>query len=382
MAIAARGRVAAPVGRITLLIPGLAGPPAAGGDPAQAARLLLGDLALPAFARLAARADPLTAPCHGQTLDEMLFEAFGVARPVAGDWPAAAVSRHGFEGDAAGSVWLRADPVYLHPDLGRLLLFPARSLGLTLDESARIAAWLNAHEHAPELRLQPATACCWHARVREVPRMVCVAPSLAHGRDADASLPRGPDAGKWHACMNELQMLLHQCPVNEERERRGARPVNSVWFWGAGALPPFVPARFDGVFCDHELARGLAACAGAPARGAPVDADGLLTACGAGEHLVALDELELAVRGSEVALWVMALQALERSWLAPLAGALARGALLRLDVHAGSGAGFSVTRRSLERWWRRIAPPARALAALRHGALAGSREDPSRMPAR
>lgn len=381
--MAARGRMAMPVAHITLLLPGLAGPPdGGGGDPAQAARLLLGDLALPGFARLAARADPLTAPCPGQTLDEMLFEAFAIARPPDGDWPAAAVSRQGLEGDAGDGVWLRADPVYLRPDMGRLLLFPARSLALSLDEAARIAQWLNAHEHAPDLRLEPATANCWHARVSGVPRMRCVPPSLAHARDADAHLPRGPDAGKWHGCMNELQMLLHQCPVNDERERRGEHPVNSVWFWGAGALPPSVPARFAGVFADHELSRGLAACAGTPARNAPADADRLLAACAAGEHLVALDALELAVRDAGVAHWVMALQALEQQWLAPLAAALSRGALQRLDVHAGGGAGFSVTRRALKRWWRRIPAAASALATLRQGLHDGVRDGLVRVPGR
>lgn len=375
--MAAHGRGAGPVDRITLLIPGLAGPDDAGGeDPVQAARLLLGNLALPAFARLAGRGDPLPAASAARTLDGMLFEVFGIARPPDGDFPAGAVSRHAFEADAADGAWLRADPVYLHPDMGRLVVFPPRSLALSLDEAARIIAWLDAHEHAPDLRLQPATATCWYARLRAVPRMRCLAPSLAHGCDADASLPQGPDARVWHARMNELQMLLHACPVNEARARRGERPVNSVWFWGAGTLPDAVHASFTAVHGEHELARGLAACAGTRWHGTLADADRLLAACGPGVHLVALDALEHAARGTDIGAWMAALEALERDWLGPLAAALSRGALRRLEVHAGAGAGFSVTRRALRRWWRRVPPAANALGALRRGAGDAARAEP------
>ena len=37
--------------------------------------------------------------------------------------------------------------------------------------------------------------------------------------------------------LNEVQVLLHQHPLNAARQTRGLPPVNSVWFWGAGRLP-------------------------------------------------------------------------------------------------------------------------------------------------
>jgi hypothetical protein len=83
---------------------------------------------------------------------------------------------------------------------------------------------------------------------------------------------------------------------------------------------------------------------------------------------VALDALEYAARGTDIGAWMVALEVLERDWFGPLAVALARGAVRCLDVHAGAGAGFSVTRRALRRWWRRVPPVANALGALRRGA--------------
>lgn len=37
---------------------------------------------------------------------------------------------------------------------------------------------------------------------------------------------------------NEVQMLLHDHPINEARMERGLRPINTFWVTGAGALPP------------------------------------------------------------------------------------------------------------------------------------------------
>jgi hypothetical protein len=35
----------------------------------------------------------------------------------------------------------------------------------------------------------------------------------------------------------EAQMTLHGHPLNAAREAAGQRPINSVWFWGCGAMP-------------------------------------------------------------------------------------------------------------------------------------------------
>ena len=58
-------------------------------------------------------------------------------------------------------------------------------------------------------------------------------------------MPRGADGGTWKRWQNEIGMLLHEHPVNVEREANGNVPVNGVWFWGGGRLADVsrVPAR-------------------------------------------------------------------------------------------------------------------------------------------
>lgn len=50
---------------------------------------------------------------------------------------------------------------------------------------------------------------------------------------------------------NEVQMLLHDHPINAAREEKGLRPVNSFWVTGAGALPPdYAGERHDLQYID------------------------------------------------------------------------------------------------------------------------------------
>jgi hypothetical protein len=354
---------------LTVLAPGLAGPADPGsGDPGQASRLLVEHLVLGGLTRLLSRADAVVSPWRAPALDGLLFEALGVPRPPAGDWPAAAVSRLGC-GSAAASrdsaAWIRADPVHLRPDMGRLVLLEPATLGLTGEEARSIAEWLNAQEHNPVPCLEVACAETWLAPLEAVPCLATTSPAAAHGADADAHLPTGADAAAWHVRMNELQMLLHACPVNAERERAGRRPVNSLWFWGAGTLPAPPPSRFDAIHGSGPLARGAAAWCGLACESPPGGARDWLAEGPRGCHLLLLDGLHAAARGGDPLAWRGAVADFDGAWLSPLEVALRRGRVQRLEVHAGGGVGFTVTRRGARRWWRRDRPLGDLIARLR-----------------
>ena len=59
-------------------------------------------------------------------------------------------------------------------------------------------------------------------------------------------------------------MLLHEHPVNIERERAGRSPANSVWFSCGGTMPPRPPVArgFECTFAAAGIAAALAAHAG------------------------------------------------------------------------------------------------------------------------
>jgi hypothetical protein len=90
------------------------------------------------------------------------------------------------------------------------------------------------------------------------------APEQALGEDLYEHLPQGHDGRRWRALFNEVQVILHQHPVNAERRARGLPPVNSLWLWGGGPLPQRVTTRLSGVIGDDLLLSALAKRAGIP----------------------------------------------------------------------------------------------------------------------
>lgn len=63
------------------------------------------------------------------------------------------------------------------------------------------------------------------------------------GRNIDAWLGSGPALRLLRRLQNEVQMLLHEHPLNEARESRGQLPVNSVWISGTGPTQPLLGPR-------------------------------------------------------------------------------------------------------------------------------------------
>jgi hypothetical protein len=55
-------------------------------------------------------------------------------------------------------------------------------------------------------------------------------------RTPDACMARGPDANVLRRLGSEIELWLHEHPLNLERVRRGELPVTGLWLWGA-ALP-------------------------------------------------------------------------------------------------------------------------------------------------
>jgi hypothetical protein len=305
----------------------------------------------PALHRWLARARATRSACG--SAQQALCERFGVARQR--DWPVAPLTLAADGGVPEDAHWLRADPAHLQAGRGDLIL--ARTHGLALDraEAEALIASLNAHFAADGLRFAAPAVQRWYLRTEAAPALVTTPAPAALGRNVDPLLPRGEDALHWHWRLNEIQMLLHEHPVNQAREARGAAPVNSIWLWGGGRMPECHLHDCLAVWSDSALARGLARCAGSAGHGLPVDAETWLHALPDGSHLVAFDEelepLESGPAGR--------LARLEREWFAPLLAALRAGALNELVLsthHLAHQVRFAASRLDLRKFWRRAVP--------------------------
>jgi hypothetical protein len=290
--------------------------------------------------------------------EDWLGQRFGLEQDAG--WPIAACSLLADGGEPGAHQWLRADPVHLRLEGGRLMLADSGVFAISQQEAGSIADSLNAHFAGDGLVFYPLRPERWYLRLVQAPALQTTPLAQAAGRNIDALLPRGADAPLWHARLNEIQMLLHGHAVNELRESTGAPAINSVWLWGGGSLPRGLPAAFNAVWSRDPYAAGLAQAARVASRPLPDDASALLDAgADSGVHLVLLDQLRAAARYGDAQGWREGLQQLERDWFAPLLQALKQERIGMLSLHALGPAGTlssEVAHGDLRRFWRRAKP--------------------------
>ena len=342
---------------VILLVPGLLGPRGAGSRDSEAAHALVEGLDVDALDRLLARAAHAAVEATDASFEALAFRSFGYPARPSPDWPVAAFTSL-VDCDTGGSEFrLRADPVHLRPDIADLVLFDAADAGVSHDEAAALAQFVNDALRPSGPFVDAAHPHRWYVALDAPVRMTTTPLSLAAGAAVSTAMPHGPDAPRWHRWMNEMQMALHRCPLNMEREHRGAAPINSIWPWGVGRLPPppgAPPVPFARVWSDDVLVRGLARHAGVESSVMPAGArEWLSRPPRPGRHLVVFDTLFRAVRRADIDAWRRGIARLAALWAAPLLDALERGVVACVSIHEERGHRFTATRRGGFRWWRR-----------------------------
>lgn len=319
----------------------------------------MGDLAPEGLGTLIARGrreatEPLEA-------ERWLLERFGVTRQR--DWPAAPYCLLA-DGRAAGiapgeDFWMRADPVHLRAEGSELLLVSGSACAITSAEAEILARDINSHFGGTFALAAPRPER-WYLRLPSAPDMETAPLAAVCGRSLHAHLPRGTEAIRWQAFANELQMLLHQHPVNADRDARGELAVNSVWLWGAGRLAPPQAKPFRLAVANDPLACGLAQAAGAAAMPLPSDGGAWLESAGeAGSVLLVLDALREPCCRGDARAWREQVNALDRDWFGPLARALRQWRIGMVSLYLlGPERTLSVetTAFDLRRFWRRAKP--------------------------
>jgi len=284
-----------------------------------------------------------------------LFGRFGVAKQR--DWPVAPYTLLADGGAPERHYWMRADPVHLQVGRDSLGLSDSAAFDVSRAESEALVETLN-HHFGQTMLFYPLRPARWYVRLEKAPDMQTTPAAAARGVAIDEKLPSGPDAMSFHALMNEAQMLLHEHPVNAEREARGEPALNSVWFWGGGVIDAAKAQPFSAVITDDPLARGLALAAGIPALALPKDAGSALAALRDEGRVLAVPDAprETQLRERRTAL--------ERDWFLPLLAALKSGRVGMLTLHlAGENRLLQVeTVRSDLRYFWRLRKPLSAYA--------------------
>lgn len=306
-----------------------------------------GDAASPRMLELLltrAQHAPADANIHG-----LLYRLFDVALPPENDVPIAPVTYLLDQGEPPQGYCLRADPVHVVADRDVLRVMEPHALSVLAAEARELIATLNAHFAQDGLQFVAPQPGRWYLVLPDDPLMrTHPLPDIA-GASLQDHLPFGQHGKRWHAVLNEIQMLLHEHPANDAREMRGEPPVNSVWFWGGGYLPRAAKKKWAQVWSGDAVALGLARLSEVPYNNAPDDARGWLDAAAAGgDHLLVLPPVTHT-----------GLAEMDTRWFAPLYDALKKRRMQRLTLHLLNGAAYRVDAAALKRWWLRRRPLAR-----------------------
>ncbi|MCV6637277.1 hypothetical protein [Candidatus Albibeggiatoa sp. nov. NOAA] len=276
-------------------------------------------------------------PWHYQDHDACLFDLFGFQGQ---DLPVAPVTclADGQSVDK-NAIYLRADPVYLQADRDKVFLFDAdNSLqDLTLDEAQQFIDALNQHFAEDGLAFFAPTPTRWYIKLETRPNVSFSSMSEVKGADIHDYMPKGEDKLKWRSYLNEIQMLLYQNPVNEQREMDRKLAVNSVWFWGMGQLPDLPKNDWSQVWGNDVLANGLAQLSDVAHESLPNQVEPILQQTG--DQLVIFEKSESF------------LQDFDTIWLSPLLKALRKRQISEIILYTNRGI-FNLSSRQLKQWWK------------------------------
>jgi hypothetical protein len=180
-------------------------------------------------------------------------------------------------------------------------------------------------------------------------------PARAIGNSIADAQPGDPALRRLGA---EIEMWLHEHPVNEKRTRRGEVPVTGLWLWGGGPslaprdMPPAIEAPSDITFGSDAYLQGLCDLLGKKVFPLPQQ---LTDIFGYPRARRAALVIEIGPMLHSNPRWTFfdAVAQIDRAYIAPAVEALSAGNLERLVILAND---HELTLRARDRFklWRRI----------------------------
>ena len=284
---------------------------------------------------LVARGDAKHSPYCG---DAQFLALFG-GEPARGT-ARAAVSHHAQYGSAEHEQWrIIASPGHLVADHATLHFPPQHHALLNDEESRALMDSCQAHFAEEGWQLDYGDANTWYLCVNGSHSITTTPIVDAIGKPLFDVLPQGSDARTWRRWINEAQMLFHTHAVNEAQQRRGAPPINTLWFWGEGCLPSVTQGRFSRVFGGDRYAQGLAQLSGAQWAPLPNGITAMSLSGQQGAILIVLDE-------ASTTSW-------DSAWFGPLIDRLRDKSVSNMTLHFRNGYSTQLKPSMLWRFWRR-----------------------------
>lgn len=248
----------------------------------------------------------------------------------------------GLGGDAVEGGWVQAAFVHLEIGSHDTRVHPVAELDAA--EAGQLAAALVAGLEFPGFDILPSPDPARFAGVfvhsAQPIDALCPLPAPGDPVDLRDVLPQGPAGPALRRLFTEAQMLLHDHPVNQARERRKQRLVNAVWLGGVAEFHGILAPSLPSVAAGEAFLQGVCRLHGTHALAVPRAFEPMAV-----QSPVLIDLGTAANDPRLVERW-------ERDWFAPLVSAVGSGRMAAAVVQLGD-VGITIDRSRLRRFWRR-----------------------------
>ncbi|MBL1293006.1 MAG: hypothetical protein COB61_003950 [Thiotrichales bacterium] len=235
--------------------------------------------------------------------------------------------------------YLIASPVHLQADSGRLLMHGQDGLDLGMDEVDQWLQELSPIFERHEIKIYSVLPEIWVLLLPET-----LKPSdqtfsdleQVIGQDILDFMPNGENAMFWRSLINELQMQLHQSPVNSQRQVLKLKMVNSVWIGEMGQSVEFKGANWGSLCSDKAMVRALATSAGVGTLKSIASGDKVTDSVG-DYHLVVDTTLAESAAREDLDYWYQSMQVLHDTVIVPVIDALQTGEVKEVQIYPING---------------------------------------------
>jgi len=281
--------------------------------------------------------------------------------------PAIVASASIAAGTGRAFAWI-AQPVHLITSLSSVHLDHAGLLRLDASTQSQLVESFKTDFAGTPYALAALPAGSFLLSGPEAPSPQGMDPARYLGSSIESAIQRGDAAAAMRRVAGELEMWLHEHPVNLARARARQRSVSTLWLWGGGSLPSALESSVVKGSMKQALFGEDAYLAGLAALGAGSYEASTLTELRDFSHVMQSEAERAAVvveayrlpDNSPVSTPMQALEELDRRWMVPATEALACGRLQSLQIIATDRL-ISLAPRDRLKFWRRKRS---ALAAL------------------
>lgn len=176
------------------------------------------------------------------------FEVKGIwdeVRQLGSDVPLAALKAFSVQTVNPYETWVCLDLVHLHATRDHLVLIDPAGITMTKGETLELKSSVQEvlNHYIPSQLVHYQNSWLFNTDIYSSLKSSSI--ELTKGRNIDIWMPKDTNlsgiAKQWRQLQNEIQMIWHDHPVNQNRMARGQPTINSVWLSGIGSLSQITP---------------------------------------------------------------------------------------------------------------------------------------------